>query len=160
MVEFLTEHGIMLLWLGVAVISLIIESITSDMVSIWFTPGAILAMILSIWVDLFWLQLLIFLAISIIMLILARAYFKKHPILHDSAPMNADAVLEERGVVVEEINNLKETGAVKVKGMVWTARSVDDQMIARGEIVTIEQISGVKLICRLAESETKTKREV
>ena len=158
--EFLTEYGMMLLWLGVAVMSLIIESVTSDMVSIWFTPGAILAMILAIWVDLFWLQLLIFLAISVIMLIWARYHFKKHPILHDSAPMNADAVLEERGVVVEEIDNLRETGAVKVKGMVWTARSADGQVIGKDEIVTIDRISGVKLICRVAEVETKTKREV
>ena len=41
------------------------------------------------------------------------------------------------------------TGAVKVDGKEWSARMADDCEIAElGEFVTIESISGVKLICR------------
>ena len=143
----------MLIWLGVAALTLIVESATADLVSIWFTPGAVVAMILAIWVDLFWVQLLIFLAFSITLLVLMRTYFKKHPILVKNEPMNAEAVLDARGIVVEEIDNLRGTGAVKVKGLVWSARSFDGEEIPADSVVVIEQIDGVKLICRVAEEQ-------
>ena len=38
------------------------------------------------------------------------------------------------------------TGAVRVKGIEWTARSSDDDIIAKGDIVTVRSIEGVKLI--------------
>lgn len=153
MTEFFSDYGQMLFWLGVAALTLIVESATADLVSIWFTPGAVVAMILAIWVDLFWVQLLIFLAFSITLLVLMRTHFKKHPILVKNEPMNAEAVLDARGIVVEGIDNLRGTGAVKVKGLVWSARSSDGEEIPADSIVVIEQIDGVKLICRVAEKQ-------
>ncbi len=153
MTEFLADYGQMLLWLGVAALTLIVESVTADLVSVWFTPGAVVAMILAIWVDLFWLQLLIFLAFSITLLILMRTHFKRHPILVKKEPMNAEAVLGARGVVLEQIDNLHGTGAVKVKGLTWSARSSNDEVIPADAIVLIERIDGVKLICRIAEEQ-------
>ena len=38
-------------------------------------------------------------------------------------------------------------GKVSVNGMEWTARSVDGSIIEAAEIVTVKEVSGVKLIC-------------
>ena len=47
----------------------------------------------------------------------------------------------------EEIDNLKASGLVSVRGQDWTARSVrDDAVIPKGSVVDIRAISGVKLI--------------
>ena len=60
-------------------------------------------------------------------------------------PTNADRVIGKEAEVIEIINNLKATGAVKVSGATWTARSSDESVIALGEIVRIDRIEGVKL---------------
>ena len=51
-------------------------------------------------------------------------------------------------MVLEEINNVAGTGAVKVAGKVWTARSVDDTVIAVGSRAESLRIEGVKLIVK------------
>ena len=55
-------------------------------------------------------------------------------------------LLGKEAVVTEDINNTHATGAVKIKGTVWTARSSDDSEIPEGEIVIVKAIEGVKLI--------------
>ena len=49
-------------------------------------------------------------------------------------------------MVVEEINNIKGQGAVKLNGLVWTARSENDEIIQADEIVTFKKIDGNKAI--------------
>ena len=62
---------------------------------------------------------------------------------------NADALIGAHAIVQETIDNLHESGSVKVKGLVWTARSTDDDItIPAGSLVTVCEISGVKLICK------------
>lgn len=51
-------------------------------------------------------------------------------------------------MVSEPIDNLRETGAVRVLGKEWTARSADGRTIAAGTLVTVAEIRGVKAIVR------------
>lgn len=146
--DFLAQYGWMLLWAAVTVMTLIIEASTAEMVSIWFTPGAIAALVLAIWVDIFWVQLLVFLAISAMMLMIARRYGKKHPKTGTGEELNAEAVIGATGVVNEPIDNIQGTGSVKVGPLEWTARSVSDSVtIPQGTVVVVRELNGVKLIC-------------
>ena len=81
--------------------------------------------------------------------------------LPKKTPTNSDRVIGMVGVVTEEIDNIRETGAVKVDGKVWTARSKDNVVISTGEIVDIHEISGVKVIVsrRQEEPEVSLKTE-
>ena len=145
---FLEQYGWMLLWAAVIVLALIIEASTAEMVSIWFVPGAVAALVLAIWVDIFWVQLLVFLAISAMMLMIARRYGKKHPKVEKGEELNAEAVIGATGVVHEPIDNIQGTGSVKVGPLEWTARSVSDSVtIPEGTVVVVRELSGVKLIC-------------
>ena len=48
-------------------------------------------------------------------------------------------------MVVQEIDNLRGLGQVKVGGMPWTARSAGEQILPVGTTVRVERIEGVKL---------------
>ena len=59
---------------------------------------------------------------------------------------NADRVIGAEGMVLEDINNLKARGQVKVQGNIWTARTEDDRPIPKDTTVRVLRIEGVKLI--------------
>ena len=140
--------GATFFWLFVAIAAVIIESVTCDLVAIWFVPGALTAMLLSMFIPIMGVQIAIFLILSVVVLVLAKTVFKKYMPKARKNALNADAMIGARAVVTEEIDNLHGTGCVKVNGVAWTARSVDPEAtIAEGCIVIVKQIEGVKLIC-------------
>ena len=150
--EFFAAYGAALVWLLIAIVAAIIEGLTCDLVSIWFVPGALAAMLLSFFVDLIGLQIAVFLILSILSLVLAKTVFRKYLPQARPQKLNADALIGEHAVVQEEINNLYETGSVKINGLVWSARSAaEGETIPSGAIVTVCEIKGVKLICKLSE---------
>lgn len=55
----------------------------------------------------------------------------------------------KRAVVIQTVNNLAQTGQVRINDIEWTARTVDDgEEIPTGAVVEIEEIRGVKLIVK------------
>ena len=59
---------------------------------------------------------------------------------------NLDLVVNHKGRVMEEINNDYETGAVKINGIVWSARSANGEIVEIDALVNVLQIKGNKLI--------------
>ena len=53
----------------------------------------------------------------------------------------------QEAVVLEAIDNIKGKGAVKLLGKVWSAVSADGSVINENELVTVQEIRGVKLVC-------------
>ncbi len=149
---FFEAYGMAVLWLAVVIATVVLESITCDLVAIWFMPGAVVALILSLFVELVWVQALVFVLLSVLLLIFTRKISHKLTAKNQILRTNADAIIGERAVVTEEINNLRETGSIKIHGMVWTARAADtSSVIPEGSIVTVTEIAGIKAICTLAE---------
>ena len=151
--QLIIGGGATFLWLFVAIAAAVIESMTCDLVAIWFVPGALSAMLLSIFVPSIGWQIAVFLILSVAVLVLAKTVFKKYMPKVRKNVMNTDALIGARAVVAEEINNLHGTGSVKVNGVVWTARAVDpNATVEAGSVVIIKQIEGVKLICEPEEN--------
>lgn len=134
-----------LFWLVAMIVLCIVEASTVGLVSIWFAAGALAALIAAGAGAAIWLQITLFLVVSGIMLALLRPMMKK-VILPKTTATNADRHLGKLALVTEEINNLKETGAVKLDGVVWTARSRDDEVIPEGTTIAVLRIEGVKVI--------------
>ncbi|MBQ8432252.1 MAG: NfeD family protein [Clostridia bacterium] len=152
--EFFAEYGLALLWIAVTAVAVVVETQTCDLESIWFVPGAVVALILALIPLSFWVQLVVFMALSAVSLILFNLFFKKRLRPKTEEKTNVDALIGAHGIVEEEINNLYEKGSVKVRGLVWTARSANDTVtIPAGSLVTIVNVSGVKLICELPSAE-------
>ncbi len=146
MKDFLIQNGAFIFWAIIAVIALIIEALTAELVSCWFAPSALVAMILSPFVKNFLIQLAVFLGLSMLLLAVGRTIVKKKLNLRKTN-LNADSLIGKTGVVQEPINNISETGSVKIAGLVWTARSAHGEEIPEGAVVVIREIQGVKLIC-------------
>lgn len=133
-------------WLAFIVLAVIAETATAALISIWFIPGAIVSLVLSLCKVPIWVQIVVFVVISAVLLLSTRKLVKKL-LKGKGQPTNADAVIGQKAIVTERINNIEETGAVKIMGKEWTARSDNDETFDVGDVVTVKEISGVKLIC-------------
>ncbi|MBO4353514.1 MAG: NfeD family protein [Clostridia bacterium] len=134
------------IWLGIIVFATLAEAITAALVSIWFIPSAIVSLVLSLFNVPEWVQIVVFVVLSFAFIIVLKPIFAKKR--KKDTRTNADAVLGQQAIVSERICNIEQTGAVKLMGKEWTARSVDDSIFEVGEIVTVTEIRGVKLICK------------
>ena len=135
------------LWGGVAVVTLVAEIATTALVSIWFTIGAVGALIAAAAGVSPLAQLLIFLLLSIVSLLLIRPLTRRL-VGTRVIPTNTDRLLGMEAKVTEGIDNDNAAGAVYVDGKTWTARSANGHPILTGELVEVAAIEGVKLIVR------------
>ena len=136
-----------LIWLGILALLLVVEASTAGLTTIWFGGGALVAGIACYAGANLTVQILLFLCVSLVLLIftrpLAMKYFNKETI-----QTNANSLIGKKAVVIQEIDNLAQTGQVRINDIEWTARSADDEKIGEGTVVTIEEIRGVKLIVK------------
>ena len=133
-------------WLAFIVFAVIAEAASAALISVWFIPGAIVALILSLFDVPLWVQFIVFGVTSVLLLVFTRKFVKRF-LKGKGERTNADAVIGQKAVVTERVSNIEETGAVKVMGKEWSARSENDEVYDVGDVVTVKEISGVKLIC-------------
>lgn len=142
-------------WLAVAIGTSVLEGVTASLVSIWFAGGAVAAFFTALFGGSFPLQLTLFVAVSAILLACLRPLARRRAVVKPTAT-NADRILGMTGIVTEPIDNVEATGAVKVGGVEWTARSEQDAPIERGAQVKILRISGVKVYVEPVETAVKS----
>ena len=134
-----------ILWLIVMIGFLIAEALTVGLVGIWFAGGALVAVILSLFEVSPLMQVIVFFAVSICLLVFTRKIFVEK-LNTGKENTNVDALIGETGQVTMTINPM-EVGQVKLKGQVWSALADDSLLtIEEGTYVTIKAIEGVKLI--------------
>ena len=138
--------GQVVFWLVVLALCAIVELITMGLTSVWFAGGALIALLCAAAGGPVWLQLLLFITGSAILLLLTRPIAVK--MLHKgTVRTNADSLIGQEAVVTEKIDNLRSTGTVQINGQEWTARSVNpEHVIEKDEVVMVRSIEGVKLI--------------
>lgn len=134
----------MAFWLVMIFIFAVIEGATAGLTSIWFAIGALAAMITASAGGLLWLQIAVFIVVSIIALMVTRPLVKKY-ITPRKVRTNADRAIGRMCKVTESIDNVSATGTVTLDGVVWTARSEENERIEKDTLVTVTRIEGVKL---------------
>lgn len=134
-------------WLILLVALVTGEAITVGLTFIWFAVGAMGGLLVAVLNGPVWLQIVVFLALSALTLILVRPAAAKL-LTPGISPTNADRVLSQIALVTEEINNIAETGQVKLFGQVWTARSENEEVIPAQSRVRILRIEGVKVFVK------------
>lgn len=146
------------IWLGVAILCLLIEGFTFSLTTVWFAVGAIVMIFLSLTHMPFQWQVLIFLVISLILLIFTRPFAVKK--LHvKKTPTNSDALIGKKVIVTERITDL-ERGAVKLNGVVWTASSENGETIEKGTECSVVDIQGATAVVKpLAENKKENTNE-
>lgn len=143
------EYVMAVVWAAVFVAALIVESQTAELVAIWFLPGALISLVLSLFGVPEWIQCTVFIVLSAILMVLAFKFFRRMMLKNvGKSKTDTDLLIGRQARVEEDIDNTAMMGAVKIDGKIWSARMSDDAQTAQaGEFVTVESISGVKLIC-------------
>ncbi len=138
--------GEVIFWIVALILFLVLEAVTVGLASIWFAIGSLAAMICAIVGGPIWLQAVWFVVVSAITLILTRPLVKKF-VNGRTVATNADRNIGRTAIVTERIDNLAGTGSVKLDGVEWTARSVDDERtIPVNARVVVREIRGVKVV--------------
>ncbi len=135
-------------WLIAFVVLLVIEIFTMGLTTIWFAGGAIAAYITGMLGVGTAGQVVVFVAISLVLLVFTRPLALKY-FNQNRQRTNAESLIGQQGIVLEEIDTLKAVGRVVVNGQEWSAKTDEPNgRIAKGKVVVIDGIQGVKLIVR------------
>lgn len=138
------------IWIGFAVIMVVCEAFTSQLVSIWFVLGAVSAAVTTIFTPSIPIQSAVFLIVSFVALIVTKPLVKKLKEKHGITSTNADRLVGKTGVIISDISESHTVGQVKVEGEIWTAKS-DYAPLIKDTKIKVLAIEGVKLIVEPAE---------
>ena len=137
-----------IIWILIAVFLIVIDLITSSFIFMWFSVGAIVAIILSLLgISVIW-QVMVFLIIGIAMVSIGYPWAKKK----FRGDINHVLTMEQTyiGKVMIANEDMGETSKIKVSGIYWTAYN-KGKVIKKGQEYTITGIEGNKLIVSLRE---------
>lgn len=137
--------GSSLIWIAIAVLFAAIEAFTLGITTIWFSLGAVAAVFISTAGGSVLLQIIVFLAVSVLLLYFTRPIAVKK-LKIGSVKTNVDTLPGQTALVLEDIGAYS-TGQVKAQGQVWTAIVEGNAVsVKQGETVTILRVEGVKLV--------------
>ncbi|MFZ2538801.1 MAG: NfeD family protein [Oscillospiraceae bacterium] len=136
-------------WAVLTVILIGSEIVTVQLISVWFGAGSLVAFVSSFFAIDFYIQVIIFITVSIILLLVTRPFVNKFLNSSGHVKTNADSIVGKECIVKEEVNNLTGTGRVFVDGLTWSARSADTVSIFKeDETCIVTDIQGVTLIVK------------
>ncbi|WP_434797509.1 NfeD family protein [Terrisporobacter vanillatitrophus] len=138
-------------WLIVAVAFGIAELMTTSLTLVWFSIGALILMVLSTFIESIIIQIALFAAISITLLVIFTKYFvdKDKTFKYNT---NLQGIEQKKGVVKVEILPYM-TGIVTLTGEDWTAISENNEKIEAGQLVKVIRIEGVKLVVKPTDNQ-------
>lgn len=137
-------------WLILFAILLIVELATMGLTTIWFAGGSLIACVLALFNAPLWLQIFGFLVVSVVLLIFTRPIAVKY-FNNNRTRTNVESMIGKEAVVMTDIDNVQGVGQVKVGGMDWSARSLNGEPIAAGNVVEIKEVEGVKVLVEMIE---------
>lgn len=133
-------------WLMAFIILVVMEFLTMGLTTIWFAIGALVSFFASLFGAVVWLQIVLFLVVSLVVLVVYRPLAVKY-VNSRRTKTNVDDLIGREAKVIERIDNLNETGRVLLNGIDWSARStLIGGVIEEDTIVKVIEVQGVKLI--------------
>ena len=140
----------LIFWGALFVVLVIAESVSLQLISIWFAAGSAAAFLAAIFHAPILVQILLFVAVSVVLLVFTRPLIRKTRV--KPTPTNADAVIGRGGIVTEAVDNLSAKGRAKIDGVSWTARSAAGEPIPAGTVIRVVRIEGVTAFVQPEES--------
>ena len=137
------------IWLAIFVIGIIIEAVTQDLVSIWFSVGGLVSMILSGFDFIPWfVEVIVFIVVSLTAVICTRPLAKK--LLNNALrSTNIDEVIGKQVIVRKDISKFID-GEIKIHDVIYTACLMEEETetISEGEIVEVVTFRGNKVVVK------------
>ena len=140
--------GEVIFWVIIAVAVIAIDLFTSSFVFMWFSVGALVALILSLFGVNMTIQVVTFLVVGILTVALGYPWAKKK----FKADQNKTLTMEQTYIGKEMIatEDMQESSKIKISGIYWTAYNKGKE-IKKGEKFIITGIEGNKLVVNLKE---------
>jgi membrane protein implicated in regulation of membrane protease activity len=137
------------IWIVLAALFVVGEIFTAAFFLLWFGVGAVVAGTLALTGVGFGIQLVVFIVVSFALFAASRKFAdrftKKQP-----PGIGADRFIGEPCVVLEEIDNTRNTGRVRMDREEWRAESENGDVIPVGRRVVVVRISGTHLVVKKA----------
>jgi len=144
--------GVWLIWMVVAAVFVIGEIFTLGFFLLWFGIGAAVAGILAMFgLGGSW-QWGAFAVVSGVLFVLSRRFAerfsKKQP-----PGIGADRFIDKKGVVLEEVDNIKNTGRIRMGKEEWRAESDTGEVIPVGKMVEVTRLVGTHVVVKILKEE-------
>ena len=139
--------GIWLVWMAIAAVFVIGEIFTLGFFLLWFGIGAAVAGILALFgLGGSW-QWGAFAVVSGVLFVLSRRFAerfsKKQP-----PGIGADRFIDKKWVVLEEVDNIKNTGRIRMGKEEWRAESDTGEVILVGKMVEVTKLVGTHVVVK------------
>lgn len=135
-----------IIWLALFVVLIVFEAVTTGLFTIWFAGGALIALLVSLFLDMWVVQMVVFLIVSFLLLYFMRPVAMRK-FNAKRLKTNVEDIAGREAKVTEFIDNLNASGTAILNGLEWSARSSEDSVtIPAGERVLVREVRGVKLI--------------
>jgi len=134
------------LWVALTVFFAVIEVFTLGLTTIWFAIAALVMVFLSFLHIPLVFQVLIFLAISAVLLFFTRPIAVKK-LKIGKVKTNVDSLIGKCALVTKKITEF-DRGEVKINGIIWTARTEDGSTLEEGSKCEVARIEGVQAIVK------------
>ena len=131
------------IWLIASGIFFIIEIFTVGFLIFWLGVAALIAMLVSFFIDNVIIQTAVFVISSGLHILATRPLVNKI-VKKDTLPTNVYSLVGKKGIVIEDLDWVKGTGQIKIDGEIWSAKTKEQVNIPKGIEIEIESIEGVK----------------
>ena len=143
------EQYMVWIWLGLFIAAIILEAETQDLVSIWFSLGALISIILSAFDNIPWyLETIVFIVVSLTAVICTRPLAKK--LLNNAIRnTNIDEYVGKHVKVLKSISKF-EDGEIRFHDVIYSACLLEEETdtINEGEIVEVVTFRGNKVVVK------------
>ena len=132
-------------WIALAIVMVLVEITTVQLVSVWFMVGALCAALTTLFTDSIVIQLAVFVGVSLLALLVTRPLVRRLKENRVQLRTNIDRLPGEKGVMLKPVENSESVGQAKVLGKVWSVKT-DNPPLKEGDTVRVIAVDGVKLI--------------
>lgn len=140
------------IWMAIAALFIVGEIFTLGFFLFWFGIGAAVAGVLALLGLSFGWQLGAFVVVSGVLFVASRRFAerfsKKQP-----PGIGADRFVGLEGIVIEEIDNAKNTGQVRVQKDEWRADSETGETIPEGARIIVIRLDGTHMVVKIKKEE-------
>lgn len=140
------------LWMILAAFFVVAEIFTAGFFLLWFGVGAGVAGVMALLgLGLSW-QLGAFVVVSGALFVVSRRFAEKFT-KKQPPGIGADRFIGKEGLVLEEIDHIKNTGRVRLKKEEWRADAESGRVIPAGKLVEVVRMDGTHLVVKEIDEE-------
>ena len=142
------ESYMWIIWLSLFILSIIVEAMTTELVSFWFAGGALVSLILSFIPGVpFWVEIIVFVLASAFLLFALRPFVKRF-LKRNSPKSNIEGMVHRISKLEEELTFLRPS-KIYIGDVLWDVITEEkDLVLNKGALVEVVGVSGNKLIVK------------